>query len=347
MMLVLFCTAAGSVQALPTPLWINDVVRDVINELGIRNSTQITAIVGERLKRLATTTADREKRFFLDYLNGEGSEIEQWGAFRTHLARHGYVMLLEARDGYLVLPHSGHRYRFDDSDDLAAQAFVDLFGHALPQDAAPWVVEDVPLNPGGRSGWGWYSDAAVNLKGKLSLTLDEHCKIDAKSKLSMIAINEATHTVLFREFGFGIRDGYDWQALSLAMDDTPVSREGEINEFLSDVASVNSAECAFILVYDHLLDRYVHGTEDDHHLSGRFFRDRVVDWEKKIGLGSRARFEKLLGRVVTADTDGARKRAVNRVSDYLVDQIMSPEFVDYIQSEYMSAGRRVLALLRH
>jgi len=332
--------------ALPTPLWINDIVQDVIEELDIRNPVQITTIVGERLKGLAATTADKDKRFFLDHLTGEGSEIEQWGAFRTHLARHGYVMLLEVRGGYLVLPHSGQRYRFDDAGRPAAKAFVELFGHALPADATPWVVEDLPGNPGGRSGWGWYSDAAVNLKGKLSLSLEQRCKIESKAKLAMIAVNETTHTVLFREFGFGTRSAYDWQALSLAMDNTPVSREGEINEFLSDVASVSSDECAFILVYDHLLDRYMHGTEDDHHLSGRFFRSRVVHWEKKMGLGSRAKFEKLLGKVVTADGEAAQQRAVKRVGDYLISKIVSPEFVRYVQTEYMDAGRRVLALLR-
>lgn len=333
-------------SASPSPLWINDIVQEVIGEFGVDSPSQVTTIVGERLKELAVSTDDADKRFYLDYLVGNGDEIERWGAFRSHLSERGYVMLLEVNNGYLVLPHSGYRFQFKQSGAAAAFAFERLFGHPLPADAAPWVIDDQPGNPGGRSGWGWYSDAAVNLKGKLRLTLDDRCKIESTAKMAMIAINEATHTVLFREFGFGKQGSYDWQMLSAAMDNTPVSREGEINEFLSDVTSVNSNRCAFILAYDHLLDRYIHGTEDDHHLSGRFFRSRVARWENKLGAQKHGQFEALLGHIVTAGSERKRRRAIEKVSDYLIDDIVSADFIDYVQSEYLLAGQNVLKLLR-
>ncbi len=335
-----------SSAASTSPLWINEIVREVADEFGSANANQVTAIVGERLKEMAHSSDDSNKRLFLDYLIGDGNEIERWGAFRSYLSRRGYVMLLEAHNGYLVLPHSGHRYQFDEDGALAAQAFEELFGHILPADAAPWVVDDQPGNPGGRSGWGWYSDAAVNLKGQLRLTLDDRCEMEPAAKLAMIAINEATHTVLFREFGFGRLREHDWLGLTQALDETPVSREGEVNEFLSDVASVNSNRCAFILVYDHLLDRYIYGTEDDHHLSGRFFRSRVSEWESHTGSPTAGKFEALLGKILTANSAGSRDRAIEQVSKYLMNDIVSAQFITYIQSQYMSAGRRLLSVLR-
>lgn len=344
--LALFANQQASHAAQTSPLWINEIVRDVATELGTGNADQVTAIVGERLKEMAEVSDDSNKRVYLDYLIGEGNEIERWGAFRSFLSSRGYVMLLEAHKGYLVLPHSGYRFRFDDSGSQAAQAFEDLFGHLLPADAAPWVVDDQPGNPGGRSGWGWYSDAAVNLKGELRLTLDAQCRMEPAAKTAMIAINETTHTVLFREFGFGQQLDHDWQGLTQALGNTPVSREGEINEFLSDVASVNSNRCAFILVFDHLLDRYIYGTEDDHHLSGRFFRDRVSAWEKHTGSQSVGEFERRLGKILTATSDKNRDRAIDQVSQYLMNEILSADFITYIQAEYMTAGRQVLALLR-